>query len=117
MKSLALLALLPCAALAAPCPDQSKLPAKERKLCIRWQPVTLRENGWPLPPSELKGYVIHYVRVGGGKTLTGKTEMVKDTEYYFPNASRNYSYRFWAVTHDTNGETSANSQVITWGKQ
>ncbi len=118
MKYFALLALLPCVALAAPCPDQSKVAASKRKPCVSWSPVTLRENGRPLPPNELAGYVVHWERTGSdGKTLSGKTELVKETQYFFPNANRNYSYRFWAVTHDTAGETSVNSQVGTWGKQ
>lgn len=117
MKYFALLALLPCMAFAGQCPDQSKAAASKRKPCVSWSPVTLRENGRPLPPSELAGYVVHWERTANGKKLSGKTEIVKDTEYFFPNANRNYSYRFWAVTHDTAGQTSESSQIGTWGKQ
>ncbi len=117
MKRLTLLALLPCIAFAEPCPDQSEVAASKRKPCVSWSPVTMRENGRPLPPNELAGYVVHWERTANGKKLSGKTEIVKETEYFFPNANRNYSYRFWAVTHDTAGDTSANSTVATWGKQ
>lgn len=117
MKRLAPLMLLPCIALADPCIDQSKVKESQKKPCASWSPVTMRENGRPLPPEQLAGYVVHWERTANGKTLSGKTELVKDTEYFFPNANRNYSYRFWAVTHDTAGETSVNSQTATWGKQ
>ena len=117
MKHIALIALLPCMAFADPCPDKPNPIVSKRKPCASWTPVTMRENGRPLPPEQLAGYVLYWEKTLDGKTERGQIDMGKATQYYFKNANRNASYRFWVVTHDTSGETSVNSQVGTWGKQ
>ena len=117
MKLLAILALIPCVALAERCPDQSKIEAAKRKPCARWTAPEYKQDGKRVQPGEIDSYTIHYARTRYGVTTRGRVTGIKALEYFFQNSQSNASYTGYVMAHYTDGTMSEPSNAETWGKQ
>lgn len=85
------------------------------KVCFKLDNPTMRENGKPLPISEIAGNTIYWTRVraDNGKTDSGKSSLSTDTSRCLFFTVKG-SYQFKSTVTDTNGLESKQCNPVNW---